>query len=206
MTGRAKRGHRIFAATYDLLDRAAESAVLGPVRAALVGAASGRVLEIGAGTGRNFPYYRRQTELVAIEPDPFMLERAQRRARELKLRIDFHECPAEALPFPDASFDTVVGTLVLCSVTDEARALQELHRVLRPGGTYAFIEHVRGPGLMGRLHDRITPLWGFFAGGCHPNRRTVAAIEAAGFTIARLEQRRLLLFPLVSGVALPRGE
>jgi ubiquinone/menaquinone biosynthesis C-methylase UbiE len=196
------RGHPVFAALYDLISKAEEETVLASLRRWVVGEATGRVLEIGAGTGLSFPYYRRDVQLVATEPDPYMLRRARRRAAALNRPIEFHSAPAEALPFPDAEFDAVVCTLVLCTVGDPVRALGEVRRVLKPGATFRFIEHVRGAGWQARAQDLVTPLWRRVGAGCHPNRATVAAIRAAGFRIDRLEERtQPVPGPFVAGVA-----
>lgn len=183
-----------------------ERGVLGQLRASIAGGASGQVLEIGAGTGANFPYYRAAAKVVATEPDPYMLRRARKRAVDLGLDIEIHRSPAEALPFADQSFDSVVSTLVLCTVTDQARSLAEVRRVLKPGGSFRFIEHVRARGLLGRLQDALTPIWRWFGAGCHPNRRTARSIEAAGFEITEMQARSILLTPLVAGVARPRAD
>lgn len=200
------KGHRWFAATYDLLSRWSERRVLGQFRPFVAGAATGRVLEIGAGTGASFPYYRQEAVevLIATEPDPFMLRRARKRARELGLDIEFHQARAEALPFADGAFDVVVLTLVLCTVADPARALAEVGRVLKPDGSFRFMEHVRDDGVVGQIQDLLTPAWRWFGAGCHLNRRTAASIEAAGFEIVEMQERRLPLMPLLIGVARPR--
>ncbi len=196
------RGHPWFAATYDLITSMGESRVLSRLRPFVAGEATGMVLEIGAGTGANFPYYRRAEKIVVIEPDPFMLRRAVKRARRLGLEIEFHQAVAEALPFPDASFDTVVATLVFCTVADPARALAEVRRVLKPGGAFRFIEHVRAEGAAAGAQDVLTPVWEEFGAGCHLNRRTVDAIKAAGFEVEVMrEERPFPLLPLVAGVA-----
>ena len=197
------RGHPWFAATYDLVTQAGESAVLSRLRPLVAGQATGRVLEIGAGTGANFPYYQHAEKIVAAEPDPFMLQRAVKRARGLGLDVEFHQAIAEALPFPDASFDTVVATLVFCTVADPARALAEVRRVLKPGGALRFIEHVRAErGAAAQAQDLLTPVWEQFGAGCHLNRRTVDAIEAAGFEIVEAKQEKPFpLLPLVAGAA-----
>ena len=162
------------------------------------------MLEIGAGTGLSFPYYRRDVDIVAIEPDPYMLLRARRRAAALKLAVEFHAAPAEALPFPDGSFDAVVCTLVLCTVADPLRALGEIRRVLKPDGTYRFIEHVRGHGFQALAQDAVTPIWRRLGAGCHPNRRTLETIRAAGFRIDRLEEHlQPVPGPFVACVAAP---
>ena len=199
----ATKGHPWFAASYDLITRLSERRVLAPLRRRLLSAATGKVLEIGAGTGANFPYYSAAEAVVAIEPDPFMLRRSRKRAYELGLQFDLHQSPAEALPFGDASFDTVVSTLVLCTVTDPTRALAEIKRVLKPDGTLRFVEHVRAGGFVGRLQDHLTPVWRLVGAGCHPNRRTVERIWEAGFDIVEMERQRLPFLPLVVGVARP---
>ena len=136
------KGHRWFAATCDIATQRIEQKVLRQLRPLVAGAATGPVLEIGAGTGANFPYCTHAEEIVVTEPDPFMLRRARRRAVEVGLVIEFHQAPAEALPFATASFDTVVATLVLRTMTDQARTLAEVKRILKPSG--AFRKHVNG--------------------------------------------------------------
>ena len=197
------KGHRWHAAIYDFMMRH-EPEALTTLRAQVAGGAAGRVLEIGAGTGANFALYHDIDELVATEPDPYMRPRAQRTADRLGLGIRVQPAPAEALPFPDASFDTIVCTLVLCTVQDPARALAEMRRVLKPEGAVRFLEHVRGDRLLGRLHDAVTPLWRYFVGGCNPNRRTESAIRRAGFEITELRHERLsVAAPSIMGVARP---
>ena len=146
----------------------------------LAGGARGRVLEIGGGTGRNLPRYAPGTALVAVDPNPENLGRARRRAPDVPLV----QARAEALPFRDGAFDTVVTSLVLCSVDDPPRALAELRRVLAPAGSLRALEHVRARGAAwGRLQDALQPAWTAITGGCHPNRDTEAAVEAAGFRV-----------------------
>jgi len=148
----SQKGHRWFAALYDRVSGRAERRVLSQLRPFVTGEATGHVLEIGVGTGANLPYYRVAEKIVGTEPDPFMLSRAKKRTAQLGLSVEFHQCPAEALPFPGASFDTVVATLVLCTVDDPARSLAEIRRVLKPNGTFCFMEHVRADGrALGRL-------------------------------------------------------
>jgi len=178
----------ILAPVYDRMSRKSEDAGFRSLREGLVAAAAGRVLEIGAGTGLNLPHYREDVEaLVVTDPEPPMLRRLQRAAREHAPRAEVLQAPAEDLPFEDASFDTVVSTLVLCGV-DQRATLAEIRRVLRPGGRLLFLEHVRSddPSLA-RLQDRINWLNRRLV-GCECNRRTLAAIEAADFTVSRVER------------------
>ncbi len=195
------KGHRWFAASYDFLTHGAESRVLHDLRPRVAGQATGRVLEVGAGTGANFPYYKDLEHMAATEPDPFMLQRARRRATGLGLHVRLLQCEAEALPFRDASFDTVVATLVFCTVKDTNLALAEVWRVLKPGGLFRFMEHVRAEGVGGYLQDAVTPAWSWFGAGCHLDRRTASTIEGAGFDILELERLRLGPLPLIVGVA-----
>ena len=199
------KGHPIFAALYDLILGPAEKKFLGPHRAYLAGAARGRVLDVGSGTGANFTYYPPEAEVVGIEPDPHMLRRAQARADRLKRQIKLLADGAEQLPFPDGSFDVAVVTLVLCTVPDVDRALGELRRVLRPGGQLRFLEHVRARTAgWQRFQDIMTPLWKRIGAGCHPNRDTVGVIERAGFRVEELQRYAHGPYPVrpfVRGVA-----
>ena len=202
-----EKGHRWFAALYDRLTAGNERR-LGPrVRPRLAGEAQGRVLEIGAGTGADFEYFPPDAQVVATEPDRYMLERARKRVAELGLsNIELRQAPAEALPFDDGSFDHVISSLVLCTVRDQTKALGEARRVLKPGGTLRFLEHVRNDEsrAWGTVQDAITPVWRWLGAGCHPNRRTQQAIEAAGFRIEWVEQLRIAPgTPAIYGVARP---
>jgi ubiquinone/menaquinone biosynthesis C-methylase UbiE len=168
------------------------------------------VLEIGAGTGWSFRHYPEAVEeIVALEPDDGMRARAEPRADESARPVRLVSGSAEELPFEDASFDWVVSIAVLCTVPDPARALAEVRRVLRPGGAFLFIEHVRSesPGLA-RWQDRLERPWGVVAQGCHPNRDTVSTLRAAGFEVELEEQGELplappIVKPYVLGRALP---
>ena len=182
--------HRWFAATYDFVAGPMEKRLMSRLRERVVGTAHGRVIEIGAGTGASFASYPPDADVVATEPDWFMLSRARRRLRQAALpNITLIRAAAESLPFAEASFDYAVSTLVLCTAQDVARALAEIHRVLKPQGTFRFIEHVRNDEsrLWGRMQDAVTPVWRWFGAGCHLNRRTGAAIEAAGFQLSWTE-------------------
>ena len=200
---------RLFARFYDRTLHASEEAGLRQHRASLLSGARGRVLEIGAGTGLNLGHYDATavTELVLTEPEEPMLRRLTPRASSHEPRATTVRARAEELPFADASFDTVVSTLTLCTVGDLPVALAEARRVLAPGGRLLFLEHVRARDARGaRLQDRIEPLWRRIARGCHPNRDTVAAIAAAGFEVERVDHDRFpkaprVVEPLVSGSA-----
>jgi len=197
----------IFAATYDRLSRKSEEAGLRALRQSLLAGATGSVLEIGAGTGANLGLYDDSIDrLVLTEPESPMLRRLLKAAHERMPRAQVVQSPAEHLPFEDASFDTVVSTLVLCGVDDQVQALQEAHRVLKPGGRLLFLEHVRSdePGVA-RFQDRMNRLHRFVA-GCDCNRPTLATIEAEGFTVSRLERTELpkapkFVRPLIVGSA-----
>lgn len=199
------KGHRWFAAVYDRLTGPSERRLGATIRPRLLGDLQGRVLEIGAGTGASFAYYPPGVEVVATEPDPYMLRRAEARLAKLgRDAIELRQAPAEQLPFDDASFDHVVITLVLCTVRDQARALAETRRVLKPNGTLRFWDHVRNDesAFWGRLQDVITPAWRWAGAGCHPNRRTQRAIEDAGFRIEWVERVRIAPgTPAIYGVA-----
>jgi ubiquinone/menaquinone biosynthesis C-methylase UbiE len=158
-------------------------------RRRLVGEAGGEVLEIGAGTGKNLSLYRAAEQVVALDPDPAMRDRAHDAALEARVPVEVVEGDGMALPFPDASFDAVVFSLVLCTVPDLGRALAEARRVLRPGGTLRFYEHVRAADPhLARWQDRLERPWGWIGRGCHPNRDTAAAVAVAGFGVLSLEE------------------
>jgi ubiquinone/menaquinone biosynthesis C-methylase UbiE len=196
----------ILAPAYDRMSRSSEEAGLGDLRQSLLAEAAGRVLEIGAGTGVNLPYYPQGIEsLVLTDPEPPMLKRLQRAALEHAPDAQVLQAPAEDLPFEDDSFDTVVSTLVLCGV-DQPRALREVRRVLRPGGRLLFIEHVRSDDpKLGRFQDRMNPVNRFMV-GCECNRRTLEAIEAEQFEVSRVERTETpkapkFVRPLIVGAA-----
>ena len=199
---RVDPGHRWFAATYDIMTKPGEKQ-LGILRGQLMADLRGDVLEIGAGTGANFAHYPQGVHVVAFEPDPHMLKRAQKRLVELgRTDIDLRLAPAEQLPVDDASCDVVVSTLVLCTVRELSRTLAEMRRVLRPGGELRFIEHVRGEAALGRVQDAIQPAWGWCAAGCNINRRTEPAIRAAGFEVVSIEHKKMAPWmPAIVGAA-----
>lgn len=168
-------GHPLFAALYDPLTRVAERR-LRPEREWLTDGLAGRVLDLGCGTGATFPYLcNRDRDLHAVEPDPYMRTRAERRATELDCAIEIREGTAESLPYPDAAFDAVVVSLVLCSVSDVEESVAEIARVLASGGECRFLEHVRSEGRRARMQELLTPCWRRVAAGCHLDRDTSAA-------------------------------
>ncbi len=202
--------HPIFARIYDRALKSVEEGGLAERRRKLLAEASGRTLDLGAGTGANLPHYPEAvTELVLAEPDPHMAKRlrAHVEAERPDIPVEVIEAPAEDLPFDDASFETVVSTLVLCTVEDPAQALAEVKRVLDEDGAFVFIEHVRSDRpRLARVQDLLERPWGFFAGGCHPNRRTGDAVADAGLWIERLDKGELdkmafVAKPLITGVA-----
>jgi SAM-dependent methyltransferase len=187
---------RLGAAGYDWLFDRVDPLGGADHRRRLVDQATGEVLEIGAGTGRNLPRYRTATRVVALEPGPGMRARANQAAQAGQVAVEVIDGTAEDLPFPDATFDTVVASLVLCTVPHPARALAEAHRVLRRGGTLRFYEHVRAEDpRLARWQDRLERPWGWLAGGCHPNRDVVAAITAAGFQVLELDRFDFQIMP-----------
>jgi SAM-dependent methyltransferase len=203
--------HPIFARFYDRMTAGTERAGLAEMRRELVASASGRTLEVGAGTGHNLPYYTDAvTELVLAEPEPNMANQLRGHLQEtgsLSGRASVIDAPAEQLPFDDASFDTVVATLVLCTVGDPDKAVAEARRVLVEGGRLLFLEHVRAKSRrLAWWQDRLERPWGFFAGGCHPNRATDQRLAGAGFWIDSIERKKLpkappIVRPMVQGIA-----
>ncbi len=180
------------------------------MRAALLGEARGRVVEIGAGTGVNLALYGDGVEdLTLVEPDPHMGARLRERlaAGGGTAPARLVAAPAEAIPFEDDTFDTGVATLVLCTIPDPVAALDELARVLKPGGRLLFIEHVRSddPG-RAQWQDRLEKPWRFLADGCHCNRDTAAALHASAFRVDRIEEGKMpkappIVRPLIRGSA-----
>lgn len=181
-------------------------------RRKLLAAARGCVLEVGAGTGLNLPLYPEGLDrLVLTEPEPNMARRLKRRLAKLGRPAEVVRAPAEALPFDESTFDTVVSTLVFCTVEDPAAALSEVARVLRPGGSLVFLEHTRSENpRLARWQDRLHGPWRSFADGCNCNRKTLELLEEAGFEVTVIERaawRRMppIVRPLVAGRAVARG-
>lgn len=194
-----RKGHPIFASLYDHITRFHEKRKFGGIRRRLVGRLTGDILEIGAGTGKNLPYYSSDASVTALEPDPYMMRRGERMASPAS--VTWVEGRAEELPFPDESFDAAVFTLVLCSVDSVEKSLAEARRVLRPRGRLVFFEHVRSE-RHAKVQDFLNPMWRFFGAGCNLNRDTRSGIEAAQFQIKELHEGKIIsLMPLIYGRA-----
>jgi ubiquinone/menaquinone biosynthesis C-methylase UbiE len=197
----------IFAAVYEPSLAAGELAGMRRRRGLLLAAARGRVVELGAGTGLNLRHYPDGLEeLILVEPDPAMRRRLARRLRRSGRDAQIVDAGAERLPLADHSVDTVVSTLVLCTVDDPERALREIARVLRPGGDMLFVEHVRAESpRLARWQDRLSEPWQRFACGCRCNRATVDLLRACGFepevTPARWRAMPPIVRPLAIGHA-----
>ncbi|HTT94137.1 MAG TPA: class I SAM-dependent methyltransferase [Solirubrobacterales bacterium] len=215
---------RVFARCYDRALKATEENGLGAMRAALLAAARGRVVEIGAGTGVNVALYGEGIDdLTLVEPDPHMAARLRARLRaeegvdggaapeapggHAQVAKQLVEAPAEALPFADDTFDTAVATLVLCTIPDPVAAIDELARVLVPGGRLLFIEHVRSDDPdRARWQDRLEKPWRFMADGCYCNRDTEATLGSSPFVIETIEHGKMpkaapIVRPLIRGTA-----
>lgn len=166
---------------------------LVPFRRRVIGAAEGRVLEVGIGSGLNLPLYGPSVRaVIGLEPSPELLLMARGRAAAAPAPVELLEASAEAVPLDDASVDTVVTTWTLCTIPDASRALMELKRVLRPGGALLFVEHGRAPEPgVASWQDRLDPVWRRLAGGCHLNRKIDDLISGSGFRIDALTNARL---------------
>jgi ubiquinone/menaquinone biosynthesis C-methylase UbiE len=205
---RSKTWARIFARAYDPLVWVGEHAGMRALRQEVVGRARGRTLEIGGGTGLNLAYYPDEVDdLVLVEPDAAMRSRLEERLSRSGRRARLFDSPAECLPCADASVDTVVSTLVLCTVDAPDVALQEIARVLRPDGQLLFVEHVRSESpWLARWQDRLVTPWRHFARGCRCNRATTQLILASGFRLDDVRESSWrgvppIVRPLVAGRA-----
>ena len=201
---------RVFAHVYDTAFVLAERRGFREVRKDVAGQSKGRIVELGAGTGLNLDHYTEKvSELLLTEPEPRLAAKLRSRAGLLTPDARVVEASAEELPFDDESIDTVVSTLVLCTVQNPRRALAEVARVLRPGGSLLFAEHVRSPSpQLARWQDRLNAPWSWYACGCQCNRDTMSALRAATFEVGEVRHDRLrwispLVRPLVVGSASP---
>ncbi|MDP8992709.1 MAG: class I SAM-dependent methyltransferase [Actinomycetota bacterium] len=192
-----------FAAWYDAMNRRADRGELGKRRQALFGQLSGRVLDVGIGTAETVKHVPLTVSgMIAVEPDPAMVRRARQRLDGARVPVRLVRSLGERLPFGHASFDAAVVALVLCTVDDPDATLAELHRVVRPGGKLFLMEHVRATDdELAAWQDRLARPWAWLNGGCRPNRRTLEAVEAAGFRLATLERYGFPALPHVQGFA-----
>jgi ubiquinone/menaquinone biosynthesis C-methylase UbiE len=199
---------RAFTGWYGYVMRLVDESGLRETRRELLSGAAGRVLDLGTGTGANLELFPAGVEeLVLAEPDQHMRRVLAEKVRRLQRPVELVGAPAEALPFADESFDCVTCTMVMCTMPNPSAALQEVARVLRPGGRFLFLEHVRSedPGFA-RSQDRINRAWRFLADGCHCNRDSLATIEASALEVdwarrGQMPRSPLFLKPLVFGRA-----
>jgi ubiquinone/menaquinone biosynthesis C-methylase UbiE len=201
----ATHKHPIFARFWTFISEREDEAGQAQHRQELLAGARGRAIELGAGNGRNFPHYPAEVgEVVAIEPEPYLRERAREAAADASVNVEVVDATDDPLPCDDGSFDVAVACLVLCSVPDQARALAELRRVLKPGGELRFYEHVvpRRPwqARLFRAADS-SGVWPKLAAGCHCSRDTGAAIAGAGFEVESLRRLSFNGLPHILGVA-----
>ncbi|WP_079509326.1 class I SAM-dependent methyltransferase [Mesobacillus jeotgali] len=179
---------KLFAFFYDMLMSPLEKRWIARVRKKIITDLEGEILEIGTGTGANFPYYSKEKvdRLVSVEPNPFMIDQARDRALENGLKVEFHKGMAETLPFKNGEFDTVIATLVLCSVEDPHKVFKEIKRVCKQGGRIVLFEHVRTESRsLASLQDFLTPAWKHLCDGCHLNRNTGRYMRESGIEITR---------------------
>ena len=178
----------LFPKMYDIAMKPLEATRFKKVRSDLIRNAEGKVLEIGSGTGINFPYYKKAEHVVAIEPNPRMSRLAVKRGRNAHVPITLYEANAEKLPFADDAFDTVIATLVFCTIPNPLVALKEIQRVSKPGAEILFFEHVRmeQPALA-KAQDLLSPFWEKIGDGCQLNRDTLSLISSSGIHVESVE-------------------
>jgi ubiquinone/menaquinone biosynthesis C-methylase UbiE len=190
MTDLSAFQHPRFARLYERISAESERRGTAEHRDRALAGLAGRVIEVGAGNGMNFSHYPATvTEVVAVEPENKLRSLAERAAATPPVPVKVVAGHGDALVFDEASFDAAVVSLVLCSVPEPGHFLAEVRRMLKPGGELRFFEHVRSASpLRGVFQDAITPVWSAIGGGCHLNRDSRAAIEAAGFEIDELDR------------------
>ncbi len=173
---------------YDAAMKPFEKSRFYKIRAAIAGNARGKVLEIGSGTGVNFPFYKKADSVKAIEPDSGMRKQSEQRAANANVPIQLYDAKGEALPFAEDEFDSVVATLVFCTIPEPEKALKEIRRCSKQGADINFFEHVRmDQKPLGLIQDAVTPLWKKVAGGCHLNRDTLHLIRQSGLTVTEVK-------------------
>jgi SAM-dependent methyltransferase len=182
--------HPRFARQFERLSVLSDERGMAEHRRRLVAGARGRVVEIGAGNGRMFAHYPLEvTQVIAVEPDDILRASAERAARQAPVSVDVRAGHADRMPADKGWADVVVAAQVLCSVPDQASALVEILRVLRPGGELRYYEHVRSENrMLALVQDLVTPVWTRAVAGCHPNRRTSAAIRQSRFVVEHEDQ------------------
>ncbi|ASK62783.1 SAM-dependent methyltransferase [Virgibacillus phasianinus] len=173
---------------YDIAMKPLENTRFKKIRARLIGKATGRVLEIGSGSGVNFSYYLNVDQVDAIEPNPLMSDLSHKSIRNSKVSIRLHQVNAEKLPFADNTFDSVVATLVFCTIPNPKQALKEIQRVCKPGAGIFIFEHVKmNQELLAKLQDALTPLWEKVCDGCHLNRDTLRLLKESGIDLGKID-------------------
>nr|WP_093045932.1 class I SAM-dependent methyltransferase [Thalassobacillus cyri] len=178
---------RWFPKLYNIVMKPLDLTKLRKIRKMLSEQAGGRVLEVGSGTGMNFPYYKYAAKVDAIEPNPWMNKQAQRQVKSSQVPIHIHLAKAEKLPFADNTFDTVVATLVFCSISDPLKAFREIKRVSKPGASILLLEHVKvNHPVIGKAQEALTPFWKSVCDGCHLNRDTVRLLKLTDLSVLKV--------------------
>lgn len=194
-----------FSHLYDTAMQPLERLRFRKIRRQLIGDAKGKVLEIGAGTGLNFPYYYQVEQVDAIDPDPYMAEKSARRKREALVPIHTHLAEAEKLPFPDHTFDTIVATLVFCTIPNPEQAMKEIIRVSKPNARILLFEHVRmEQKLLAKAQDWLTPVWKKVCDGCHLNRNTLTLLKNPDLSVVQLQSYYAELFFVAKAICVKK--
>ncbi|WP_301108082.1 class I SAM-dependent methyltransferase [Sporosarcina sp.] len=190
-----------FPTLYDLAMKPLETTRFKQLRTELVRSARGQVLEIGSGTGVNFPYYHNAEKVTAVEPNPLMSKRAFKRMKSTSVPVELHETTAESLPFADNTFDTVIATLVFCTIPDPMKALAEIRRVSKPGADVLFFEHVQmKQPILRKTQEFLNPFWKRVCDGCNLNRDTLSLIQRSGIEVKSVESLYATLFLSIHSV------